>query len=140
MIDYNDFIHSDTADKKGIDNTPDETNQTRANLFLELAIKPLEDLLGDVVIHSGYRCEALNTLLKGSKTSDHMKANAIDFHVHGETVEDTLRKIKNSDLRWKQLIFEHRKDNPNNKWIHFSYDTDVEPEKQKMISIELEQA
>ena len=42
-------------------------------------LDPLRDALGPVVITSGYRTEALNAAIGGSKTSEHMSGRAVDL-------------------------------------------------------------
>ena len=74
------FQHSDTAIAKKIDNTlPDallETAKYTANNLFE----PIRALLNiPIVISSGYRCEELNTAVRGVPTSQHVKAEALDL-------------------------------------------------------------
>ena len=113
------FVHSDTANSKGIDNTLPESlletaTYTAVNLF-----EPIRALLGvPIKISSGYRCIELNTAVRGVPTSQHTKAQALDMVPKGLTVAQAFGRIEKSGLIWDQLICEH--DSNNNIWIHAS--------------------
>jgi len=113
------FIHSDTANSKGIDNSlPDNlleaAKYTAVNLF-----EPIRALLGvPIKINSGYRCIELNTAVRGVPTSQHTKAQALDMVPKGLTIAQAFERLEKSDLVWDQLICEH--DSNNNMWIHAS--------------------
>ncbi len=70
-----------------------------------------------VIINSGYRCVKLNNYLKGSLTSQHLLAEAIDIKVSGKTAEELFRIITASDLKYDQLILEKV---GNAQWVHVS--------------------
>lgn len=108
------FEASETAARKGIDNTiPAELigNVTRLAIFLE-KIRTL--LKAPIIISSGYRCPELNSIIGGSKTSQHMQALAVDFRVPGYSVHEVCEIIAESKLEYDQLI------NEFNSWIHLS--------------------
>lgn len=79
------FLASDTAKERGIDNTPNAVElaniQVVANRlqkvrdFLNAALK----MKVSIKITSGFRCEALNNAVGGSPTSDHRTGMAADF-------------------------------------------------------------
>lgn len=130
------YIHSDKADELGIDNTPVADMADRANKFLYDMVEPLELLFHphSIIFHSGYRCTKLNTVLKGKTFSQHLRANALDFHVDNFSVDDAYRVIRHSSLRFDQLILEGKEDK---QWIHISYNTDLVGSKQRMEALEL---
>lgn len=112
-------IRSNTAIRKGIDNTPDAASL--ANL-LELKNKIYDPIClhyNEIVpISSGFRCKKLNTAVGGSKTSDHMIGCALDIDMDDRN-KDLLLFVKNN-LEFKQLIEEYPvNDVPS--WIHISY-------------------
>lgn len=73
------FTYSRKAEANQIDNTPSEAVQ-RTLEFTGASVERVNQVLGHVVrILSGYRCEALNTLVKGSKSSQHMRGEAADI-------------------------------------------------------------
>lgn len=112
------FTRSETATRRGIDNTPDHDALT--NLFAIAALmERVRSLLGNKVIHvsSGYRSPALNAAVGGSKTSDHMAGIACDFTCprFGSPL-DICRAIKASGIEFGQLIWE-------GNWVHISVGT-----------------
>ncbi len=76
----------------------------------EIVGKPL-------IINSGYRCVELNNYLKGSLTSQHLLAEAIDIKVSGKTANELFQIIVASDLKYDQLILEKV---GNAQWVHVS--------------------
>jgi zinc D-Ala-D-Ala carboxypeptidase len=76
-----------------------------------------------VIIHSGYRCQALNTAVGGSKRSQHCFGEAVDFHVAEYTVYEVATWVA-ENLSFDQLILENfvpRVDSSG--WVHCSYNT-----------------
>lgn len=88
----------------------------------ETLLEPVRALFGlAVIIHSGYRCEALNKKVGGSPTSQHRLGQAADFHVQG--LDDAagqahvFERIAASGMAFGQLIDEY---NGRARWIHIS--------------------
>lgn len=73
-----------------------------------------------VILHSGFRGEALNTAIGGSSTSQHRKGEAADFHVHGVGLYEVFAWVRDeSGLPYGQLILEGSiPDQPT--WLHLS--------------------
>jgi hypothetical protein len=133
------YISSDKAVELGIDNKPVLEIEERCKLFLYNLVEPLEILFHpkEIVFHSGYRCNKLNTALKGKPFSQHLKGNALDFTVHGYSLEYAFRIIKNSSLIFDQLLLEGKE---GHQWLHISYNTDLPASKQRMQALELPDA
>lgn len=74
-------------------------------------------LLGDrvITVSSGYRSEAVNRAVGGSKTSDHRTGYAVDFtcHRYGDP-RRICGALARSDLTFDQMIEEGR-------WVHLSF-------------------
>ena len=68
-------------------------------------------------ITSGIRCEELNTLVGGSKTSQHLKGEAIDFIPTKIKIQTAFKKIRTSKLDFGQLIIEK---SGKSEWINIS--------------------
>jgi len=107
---------SSTATRLGIDNTP--TAEVVAHLrVLAQGLERVRALLGRPMrIDSGYRCDALNTAVKGSKTSAHMRGYAADFVCPG--YGNPLRivhAVAQSGIAFDQCIME-------GTWVHVSFD------------------
>ena len=94
------------------------------NLF-----EPLREWVGGPIkVNSFFRSKSVNTAIGGSRTSQHMKGQAID-------IDDTFGKATNAEmyhwvkenLDFDQMIWEFGDDdNPN--WVHVSY---VSPEENR---------
>lgn len=106
---------SNTAVRFGIDNTPSpEVIANLARLANEL-YEPICDILGyEITASSVYRSEALNTKLKGSKTSRHVQGLALDLDPPpNKSVRETFDLIRQSPtLLYDEIIEEF------NSWIH----------------------
>ena len=59
----------------------------------------------------------MNREIGGVSNSQHVEGKAVDFKVHGLSVEETFLRIKNSRIDYDQLIQEF------DKWIHISYNS-----------------
>ena len=79
-ISYEEATYSTTAKRLGIDNTPDDFQLASMVLVAEKVFEPLrEHFCVPIGVTSFFRSEPLNTALRGSKTSSHMKGEAIDI-------------------------------------------------------------
>ena len=61
-----------------------------------------------LIVTSGYRFGKLNERVGGSATSQHTKAEAIDFIPSGLWVREAFIRLKNSNVAFGQLILEKR--------------------------------
>lgn len=85
-------------------------------------LQPLRDsFVGDppskeysIFISSGFRPQALNRLIGGSDTSDHMTASAADIYVVGHKPIQVAERIIELELPFGQCILEFY------RWIHVS--------------------
>lgn len=66
-----------------------------------------------VIITSGFRSPDLNTVIGGSKTSQHLAGQAADFIVRGYTIDELYAIVKELDLNIGQCIHEQ-------SWLHVS--------------------
>lgn len=117
------MLKSRTASRLGISNSP--TVEHIENM-MELALnifQPIRNYFDiPIYISSGYRSEALNTAIGGSKTSQHSKGEAIDIDRNGSnepTNAQIFDYIKNT-LEFDQLIWEFGTDE-NPEWVHVSH-------------------
>ena len=116
---------SQTAERKGIDNTPSPEHQENLQLLCEMILQPVRDHFGRVVsVSSGYRSEALCIAIGSKITSQHAKGQAADFEIYGLSNGELATWIK-ENLDYDQLILEYwTPENPNNGWIHCSYNSE----------------
>jgi len=100
------FVTSNTAIRKGIDNTPSAEVVKNLRELCNQVLEPLrEKLAKPVKVTSGYRSEKLNKLIGGAKNSQHCKGEAADIHVPGMTIEELFQFCK-EHLNYDQLIQE----------------------------------
>jgi len=121
-ITYAEAIHSQTAKRKGIDNTPNPNQIEAMKLLAEKVFEPLREWVGGPIkVNSFFRSPELNTKIGGSKTSQHCKGQAIDIDdVYGyKTNSDMYHWIK-ENLSFDQMIWEFGTDTQPN-WVHVSY-------------------
>ena len=124
-ISYKEGVYSNTATRKGIDNTPDEDQLSNMRLIAEKVFEPLRVYAnGPIKINSFFRCEKLNRVIGGSKTSQHCKGQAMDIDdTFGYKTNAEMYHWIKDNLDFDQLIWEFGDDkNPN--WVHVSYVSD----------------
>ena len=73
---------SQTAERKGIDNTPTEEHLENLKLLCENILQPIRDEWGVVSVSSGYRSPSLCQAIGSSEKSQHARGQAADFECH----------------------------------------------------------
>ncbi len=121
-ITYAEAIHSNTAKRKGIDNTPSEIQVVAMKLLAEKIFEPLRKWVGGPIkVNSFFRSEALNDSIGGASTSQHCKGQAIDIDdVYGKKTNADMYHWIQTNLDYDQMIWEFGTDMQPN-WIHVSY-------------------
>lgn len=129
---YSEFTKSATADKLNIDNTP--TDEYIQDNIIELmrvldgvreawTVKCKKEYWGNpsIIVNSGYRCDALNDAIGGSKTSAHSIGSAADIEPANDKNREFLRFIEqyllDNHIPFDQLISE-KPINGVPSWIH----------------------
>lgn len=114
------MIASQTAARKRIDNTPTSEHVQNMVELCHLADKVREYLGHPMIVSSGYRGAKLNTAIGGSKTSAHMRGEAMDFTCPGfGSVKEVFNALKSSGIAFDQLILEYPDaNNGNGSWVH----------------------
>lgn len=128
-------LHSDTAIRKGIDNTPSEKHYQNIIWFLEEIMQPIRDAYGKpITVTSMYRSRALNDAIGGSKTSAHMKGLAMDVQTKDITglLKFLEKNIKKFDI--DQLISEFPDKSGTPRWIHIGATLPGKPRNQKLVA------
>ena len=110
-------IHSETAARKGIDNTPREVDIFTMRNTAE-RMEQVRILLGvPITVSSWYRSPEVNAAIGSKSTSQHIKGEAVDFIApsFGDPVTICKKLIPFIEsLRIDQLILEHT-------WVHISF-------------------
>ena len=121
-VSYKEGVYSNTAIRRGIDNTPNDEQLNNMELIAEEVFEPLRVWVGGPIkINSFFRSPDLNTAIGGSSKSQHCKGQAMD-------IDDTFGKATNAEmyyfikdnLDFDQMIWEFGSDD-NPDWVHVSY-------------------
>ena len=132
-----DFIYSDTAKAKGINNIPDK--QSLRNIFdIAKVVQMIQDELGmKIQINSCYRGPALNNTIGGAKKSDHVFGAAADIKVIPFSLENNMKlwncanKLADEGkIKFRQLIFEYGDKSKGPQWVHISINHPNNPQKE----------
>jgi zinc D-Ala-D-Ala carboxypeptidase len=113
---------SQTATRKGIDNTPSAEHQSNLQSLCMHVLQPIRDHFSQVVtVSSAYRSPDLCLAIGSKITSQHAKGQAADFEIFGVSNKELADYI-NENLDYDQLILEYWKESdPNSGWVHCSY-------------------
>ena len=132
FISYRESVKSDYAKQKGIANKPSEDDIANMVLLAENVFEPLREWVGEPIkVNSMFRSEELNSALKGSKTSSHLKGQAVDItSLGGKSNLEMFHYIKDN-LDFDQLIWEF---GVEPKWLHVSYVSEKENRKQVLVT------
>ena len=110
------LVKSDTAEKQGINNTPDINSLDNLLELIFYVLQPLREKLGKpMVITSGFRSPKVNELVGGVDNSQHLYGQAADFVVNGMTPKQVVEFVKNSGIEFDQCINEY------DQWTHISF-------------------
>jgi zinc D-Ala-D-Ala carboxypeptidase len=110
------FTHSQTASRLGIDNDLPIALKAAAIRTCQ-GLEQVRIVLNANAIHisSGYRCKALNDAVGSKDSSQHMKAEAVDFTSPFATPRRIVETIIDSDIDYDQIILEF------DSWVHISF-------------------
>jgi len=117
------FIRSNTAKRRGIDNSPTPEHLESAKKLAKNIFQPIRENFGKpIFISSGYRSAALNKAIGGSPTSQHSKGEAIDIDQdgHGSPNNTEIFYWIKDNLEFDQLIWEFG-DDKKPDWVHVSF-------------------
>jgi hypothetical protein len=129
------FTKSQTAERHGIDNNPNDDHLAAAIALFENVVQPVRDHFGLTTINSGYRGPELNRAVGGSATSQHCRGEAVDIEVPG-TANAVIAHWIEENLDYDQLILEFYKPGvPDSGWVHVSYRADGKNRKQSLTAV-----
>ena len=117
------MIKSETALRKGLDNTPGDAEIANLKVLAEKVLQPIRDhYKKGIKVNSGFRHPNVNAAVGGSRTSDHCKGQAADIEIPGVANAELAEYIK-KNLKFTQLILEfYTPGVPDSGWVHVSYD------------------
>ena len=117
------LCRSQTADRLGIDNTPNSQQIYNLMALCKNVLQPLRDLLHDAIhIDSGFRAPQVNAAVGGVSNSQHLSGMAADT-VCFKTTVDWAQFVLDSEIEFDQLILEFysAEKGPHSGWVHISY-------------------
>ena len=116
------LVKSQTAERCGIDNTPDKEHIENLQKLCDNVLQPVRDYFQKpVTISSGYRSPELSQKIGSSSRSQHCKCQSAYFEVPGVSNKE-LADFINENLSFDQVILEfHNPDEINSGWGHASY-------------------
>ena len=111
-----------TAERKGIDNTPSTEHQENLKKLCENVLQPIRDHFEQVVsVSSGYRSPVLCAAIGSKSTSQHARGEAADIEIFGVSNKELADWI-HYNTNYDQLILEYwNESDPNSGWVHCSY-------------------
>lgn len=136
-ISYKEATYSNYAKKYKIANKPNEEHIENMELLAEKVFEPLREWVGcPIRVNSMFRSEKLNTALKASKNSSHMKGQAMDITSMSCGKDDCKSNLDmfhyiKDNLDFDQLIWEFGSEP---KWLHVSYNNEKDNRKQVLVT------
>ena len=144
---FSELTKSSTADKLGIDNTPKE-EYIKDNLielmdFLD-GVREAWTIICEknswgnpaIIVNCGYRCDALNEAVKGSKTSAHSIGAAADIEPKNQRNKEFFRFLEeyllDNHIPFDQLLSEYPDKNGVSSLIYIIL-KNREGKKQRMV-------
>ena len=119
-ISYKEATYSNYAKKHKIENKPNDEQLENMKLIAKEVFEPLSERVGGPIkVNSFFRSEELNTGIKGSLKSSHLKGQAIDLTTMGLKTNLEIFNYIKDNLDFEQLIWEYGRNNP--VWVHVSY-------------------
>lgn len=121
-LDLAEVIRSESAKRNGISNMPTPEHIENFKALAEAIFEPIRSYFNvPIRISSGYRSKELNSLIKGSSSSQHCKGQAIDIDMDGTSITNMqIFDFIKDNLPVDQLIYEFG-DDINPDWVHVSY-------------------
>lgn len=115
------FLRSETAVRRGLDNTPKATELANIRNVLAPGMQRVRNCLGvPVHVTSGYRSAEVNRAVGGSQSSQHSQGLAADFVAPDFGLPRAVARYlmeRAPEIRFDQLIWE-------GAWVHISFTAD----------------
>jgi zinc D-Ala-D-Ala carboxypeptidase len=126
---------SQTAERRGINNTPDAFAEAYLEMLCDEILEPVRAHYGiPFSPSSGYRSVELCEAIGSSAKSQHAKGQAADFEVPGIDNYELATWIK-KNLAFDQLILEYYTPGQQNSgWVHCSIATSMDEQRNEDLT------
>lgn len=121
-----------TKTNTGLPNALPKHLEPNLRALAENVLQPARDALGALQVTSAYRSPAVNKAVGGSKTSQHVQAQAADLKYAGGN--DVLFNWIADNVDYDQLIWEFGTDSEP-AWVHVSYASNNRKQKLKAVKV-----
>lgn len=116
------LTRSATAAARGIDNTPPFGVVANLTALTDDVLDKIRERWGQPIhVNSGYRSEALNTAVAGSKTSQHRFGEAADITTGSPGDNEKLFALIQQMRASGEIDFDQLIDEKAFAWVHISY-------------------
>lgn len=136
------FTHSDTANRRGIDNTPSLDVVSNLQYLCIHGLEPLREYANQIrtegsgergiSISSGYRCKALNAAVGGAAQSNHLYGCAADIKLPDNATGMRWFEWMRTNLQYDELIVERVAATSATFWIHLAIRQD-QPNRMRVV-------
>jgi uncharacterized protein YcbK (DUF882 family) len=123
-----------TKTNTGLPNALPKHLEGNLRALAENVLQPARDALGAIEVTSAYRSPAVNKAVGGSKTSQHVQAQAADLKYSGGN--DVLLEWLLENVEYDQIINEYPDANGVPSWVHVSY-SEGKNRKQKLKAVKV---
>lgn len=130
------LCQSETAEKLKINNNPTEEIIEHLELLIECLLDPIREAWGSaIIVNSGYRCEELNKVVGGSKTSVHKLGWSADIRPKNGKMKEFKEFIVEfiKTRIWDQCILEK---SGNTEWVHISLFNNSGKQRRQIFELE----
>ena len=130
---YRELTYSSTSNKHKIDNTPNEKQIQNLIRLCQTVLEPIRIKYGKpIIVTSGFRCDELNELVNGSKTSYHKEGLAVDIKCDDNKALFNLIKkmIQSKEISVDQLIDEKKL-----SWIHIGIKENQQENRNQILKL-----
>ena len=127
---------SETAERLKINNNPTEEIINHLELLIECLLDPIREAWGSaIIVNSGYRCEELNKVVGGSKTSVHKLGWSADIRPKNGKMKEFKEFIVEfiKTRIWDQCILEK---SGNTEWVHISLFNNSGKQRRQIFELE----
>lgn len=126
------FIESETATKKNIDNTPSEEIIENIKFLVTELLQPIRNNISyPFHVNSGYRCKELNDIVGGSSNSAHLQGLAADITLGSKQLNRILwEEIERGHFDFDQVIDEN-----DLTWVHIGIKKDLKKNRHSMFKL-----